>query len=99
MLPRRERPHTEMSQQAAAGPGVDRGNRKPRHFPQGGGELIKVFKSPISEIAGDSFNKGQKNCCPIYAVAQKHCELLPTYVVGGGIPGCQDSADREETDY
>jgi hypothetical protein len=53
-----------MSQQAAAGQGAgpggcSGGGRKPRYFPQGGGEATKGFKSAISEIAQDNFNTGQ----------------------------------------
>jgi hypothetical protein len=53
-----------MSQQAVAGQGAGPGGhggggRKPRYFPQGGGEATKGFKSAISEITQDTFNTGQ----------------------------------------
>jgi hypothetical protein len=53
-----------MSQQAVArqgaGPaGRGGGGRKPRYFPQAGGEATKGFKSAISKIAQDTFNTGQ----------------------------------------
>ena len=53
-----------MSQQATAGQGAGPagrglGGRKPRYFPQAGGEATKGFKSAISKIAQDTFNTGQ----------------------------------------
>ncbi len=48
-----------MAGQGAGPGGRSGGRRKPRYFPQGGGEATKGFKFAISKIAQDTFNTGQ----------------------------------------
>jgi hypothetical protein len=66
-----------MSQQAAAsqggGPaGRGGGRRKPRYFPQAGGQDTKGFKSVISKIAQDTFNTGQNKFAAQFTQLQKN---------------------------
>jgi hypothetical protein len=61
-----------LSQQTAAGPDGSCGSRKPRHFPQGGGELTKGCKSPIFKIAGDTFNMGQNKFAAQFTQSRKN---------------------------
>jgi hypothetical protein len=78
MQPRRQHCYlTKMSQQAAAGQGAGpagcgRGGRKPRYFPQAGGEATKGFKSGISEIAQDTFNTRQNRFAAQFTQSRKN---------------------------
>jgi hypothetical protein len=59
-----------MSQQAAAGRGGGRG--RSRHYPQGGVDTTKAFKSAISKIAGDMFNTGQNMFAAQFTQSRKN---------------------------
>ena len=67
-----------MSQQAAAGrgggPGGGRsgGRGRLRHYPQGGVDTTKAFKSAISEIAEDTFNTGQNKFAAQFTQSRKN---------------------------
>ena len=74
---RQHRYLTKMSQQAAAGRGAGPagrggGGRKPRYFPQAGGEATKGFKSAISKIAQDTFNTGQNKFAAQFTQSRKN---------------------------
>jgi hypothetical protein len=67
----------KMGQQAMAGQGAGPagrggGRRKPRYFPQAGGEVTKGFKSAISEIAQDTFNTGQNKFATQFTQLRKN---------------------------
>ena len=63
-----------MSQQAAAGRGGGRvgGRGRSRHYPRGGVDTTKMFKSAISEIAEDTFNTGQNKFAAQFTQSRKN---------------------------
>ncbi len=61
-----------MAGQGAGPGGRGGGGRKPRYFPQGGGEATKGFKSGISKIAQDTFITGQNKFAAQFMQSRKN---------------------------